>query len=69
MEGTGNAKYTSPEIQNDLIECIQDVLLYTLKAKFQRAGHYATLVDEGADGSRKEQAIVGIRTISVDAGR
>ena len=66
VEGTGNAKYTSPDIQNDLIDCIQGVLLDTLKAKFQRAGHYATLMDETTDVSRKEQASVVIRTISAD---
>ena len=54
-EGPQNSKYTSPEIQNELLGAMGDMVLQTISNEVQKAGIYSLLADETKDISRKEQ--------------
>ena len=50
-----NAKYTSPDIQNELIECCRDLIVEQLVWEVKESRYYSTLVDEATECYMKEQ--------------
>lgn len=60
-EGPKNAKYTSPEIQNEIIALCGEVVKDMIIADAKKASAYSILADETADISGKEQLSLGIR--------
>lgn len=62
-KGPNNAKYTSPQIQNELLEVMGDIVLEKILDEVQMAGHYSLLADETKDLSRKEQLSIVLRYV------
>ena len=44
-----NAKYSSPEIQNDLVLCCRDLIVEKLVADVKESKYYTSLADEATD--------------------
>ncbi len=61
-----NAKYTSPQVQNELIEICGDVLRREIVAEVNKIGYWAILANESADVSGKEQLSLAVRYSDVD---
>ena len=64
-EGPQNSKYTSPEIQNELLGVMGDMVLQTISNEVQKAGIYSLLADETKDISQKEQLSIVLRYDSI----
>ena len=58
-----NAKYTSPEIQNDLILYCRDLIVEKLVADVKESKYYIILADEATDCSLKEQIALSLRAV------
>ncbi|CAH3044594.1 unnamed protein product [Porites lobata] len=54
----GNAKYTSPEIQNELLDLSAQQIVNNIVSDCKKAGCYAFIADESTDVSVKEQISV-----------
>ena len=50
-----NAKYSSPEIQNDLVLCCRDLIVEKLVADVKESKYYTILADEATDCPLKKQ--------------
>ena len=55
--------YTSPGIQNEIIDTIKQEIIANLKEKFVTAGHFSVMMDETTDVQGREQATIVIRTV------
>jgi DNA-binding HxlR family transcriptional regulator len=62
----GNAKYTSPEIQNEIIGCCKDIIIKQLVEEINQAKGFSVLADETTDASKKEQLVICIRYLKGD---
>lgn len=51
-------KYTSPEVQNEMLEIMGKIVLCRIVADIQNALFYAVMVDETTDCSNQEQVLV-----------
>lgn len=58
-----NAKYTSPQIQNEMIETIGTSLQEKIVSLVQEAGVFSVLMDETTDISHKEQVAICLRYV------
>ena len=58
-----NAKYTSPDIQNELIECCRDLIVEQLVGEVKESRYYSILADEATDCSMKEQLALIFRFV------
>ena len=58
-----NAKYTSPEIQNDITLCCRDLIVEKLAAEVKENKYYTILADEATDCSLKEQIALIFRFV------
>ena len=58
-----NSKYTSPEIQNDLILCCRDLIVEKLVADAKESKYYTILADEAINCSLKEQIALILRVV------
>ena len=68
LEGTGKRdKYTSPTIQNEVIESCGNVILSKLVERVNRAKCFAVLLDETADISGIEQASLCVRYVDFES--
>ncbi|GBP44582.1 52 kDa repressor of the inhibitor of the protein kinase [Eumeta japonica] len=56
-----NAVYTSPKIQNELINLCGEVIKENIISEVQKTMAYAVLADETADVAGKEQLSIGVR--------
>ena len=54
-------KYTSPEIQNEMLEAMALGLLREISANIQSATFYTIMADKTTDISNKEQLVICIR--------
>ncbi|KAI6658671.1 Zinc finger MYM-type protein 1-like [Oopsacas minuta] len=63
-EGPQSAKYTSREIQNELLGVMSDMVLQTISNEVQKAGIYSLLADGTKDISRKEQLSIVLRYVN-----
>ena len=61
-----NEKYTSPEIQNEILQIIAWAMLRNIAKKLQAAKFFTIMADELADISNKEQLVVCIRWVDDD---
>jgi len=61
MNAPKNACYTSAEIQNDSIHCIEAQLMDNVIARVQKSGFYCILADETTDISGIEQLSLCVR--------
>ena len=61
-----NEKYTSPEIQNEILQIITLGMLRNIAKKLQAAKFFTIMTDESADISNKEQLVVCIRWVDDD---
>ena len=50
-----NAKYTSPDIKNELIQCCRDRILEQLVGEVNESRYYSFLADESRDCSMRDQ--------------
>ena len=62
-EAANNAKYTSPEVQNDIIECIGEVILDDIIKDIQDSTVFGLIADEATDASNKAQLPVIVRFV------
>lgn len=60
-KGPKNAQYTSPTIQNEIIDLCGEVIKEMIIADAKMASAYSIMADETADISGKEQLSTGIR--------
>ena len=56
-------KYTSPEIQNELLEVMALGMLRQISANIQNATFFTIMADETAHISNKEQLVICIRWV------
>ena len=54
-------KYTSPEIQNELLQAMALGMIWQISANIQNATFFTIMADEIADVSKKEQLVICIR--------
>lgn len=64
LEGPGERnKYTSPTVQNEILECCNQVLLRKLAAKVNESKCFSILADETTDVAAMEQLVVCLRYV------
>ncbi|XP_068735601.1 zinc finger MYM-type protein 1-like [Montipora capricornis] len=56
-------KYTSPEIQNEMLEAMAFGMMRKISANIQNATFFTIMADETADVSNKEQLVICIRWV------
>ncbi|KAL4085261.1 hypothetical protein QTP88_027120 [Uroleucon formosanum] len=56
-----NAKYTSPQIQNEMISIFNQIILEKISFELQSCNYFALIVDETKDKSKTEQLSVVVR--------
>ena len=61
-----NETYTSPQIQNEIIDICGTAIKADLVRDIKKAYAYSILADESADISGKEQLSIGVRFFDVD---
>ena len=62
-EGPSNAKYVSPQIQNELLDLMGKMVRESIGAKVRNAGVYAIMADESKDISKVEQLSIALRYV------
>ena len=65
--GPRNAKYTSPDIQNTLINVMARTVQESICSSVRKAGAYTILADETKDCSKVEQLAIVVRYVDVEA--
>ena len=58
-----NAKYISPDIQNELIKCYRDLIVEKYVGEVKQSRYYSILADEATDCSMKEQLALIFRFV------
>lgn len=66
-EVRGNATYLSPQIQNDIVFSISEVILDTICSRVTKSACFALLADETKDASKIEQISIILRFINIDS--
>ncbi|XP_026428166.1 zinc finger MYM-type protein 1-like [Papaver somniferum] len=61
----GNATYTSPKIQKQILNIIFNRIRSKIREEFRNA-KYCILVDESRDASKKEQMVIVLRYVDID---
>ncbi|XP_028412600.1 zinc finger MYM-type protein 1-like [Dendronephthya gigantea] len=56
-------QWTSPKIQNELIEIVSSLVLQRIARDVKSSGHYSVIVDETSDISRAEQVSLCLRYV------
>ena len=59
-----NATYTSPDIQNQVIDIIGDHILEKILSKVKKAQYFSLIADEVTDCSNREQLGLALRYVS-----
>lgn len=65
-KGKKTNKYTSPEIQNELIETMANKVLRNIITHIQKSSFYTIMADETADASNTEQLVICLRWVDND---
>ena len=63
FHGPRNAVYTSPKMQNDIINIMARIVRQKICTSVQEAGFYSILADETKDMSKQEQLSIVIRYV------
>ena len=58
MNGPKNAKYTSPDIQNTIINVMSTIVQESICSAVCKAGAFTILADETKDCSKREQLAI-----------
>ena len=66
MNGTKNAKYTSPDVQNTIINVMSTIVQESICSAVHKAGAFTILADKTKDCSKREQLAIVIRYVDVD---
>lgn len=66
-EGARNASYTSPEIQNTLLNVMDNIIRKQISLAVQQAGVYSILADESKDCSKREQLAIVVRYVNLES--
>ena len=66
--GPRNATYTSPEVQNLLLNIMATMVWKKICNAVQSAGPFSLLADESKDVSKTEQLTVALRYVDVSCG-
>ena len=61
-----NARYLSPQIQNELISCIGDIMRDSLANRINKSKYISILADETTDSATLEQVAICVRYIDKD---
>lgn len=64
--GPGNAKYVHHDIQNELVNIMASIVREQISTEIQQADHFALMVDETKDVSKKEQISIVLRYLNKD---
>ena len=62
--GDRNATYLSPQIQNELIECLAKEMLSKIKVQITKAKYYAIIADSTIDIGRIDQFSLSLRYVT-----
>ena len=62
-----NAKYISPQIQNDLLHIMAGIVQSRISTDVKKAGIYSILADETKDCSKKEQLSIVLRYVDLES--
>ncbi len=65
--GPRNAAYTSPEIQNTLLNVMGNIVQKQICVSVQKAGMYSILADESKDCSKREQMAIVLRYVDTES--
>ncbi|XP_014676415.1 PREDICTED: uncharacterized protein LOC106816351, partial [Priapulus caudatus] len=65
----GNAKYLSPEVQNQLIFHIGDEIRDKIIAEANQADLFSIMADESADAANQEQMSLSVRYVAIEDGK
>ena len=63
FHGPKNAIYTSPIVQNEIINIMANIVRRQISTLIQKAGYYSILADETKDASKQEQLSIAIRYV------
>ncbi|KAJ8024794.1 Zinc finger MYM-type protein 1 [Holothuria leucospilota] len=61
-----NARYTSPDIQNDILSSAQEVILKEISLEVNDAPFVSVIMDEATDVTHHEQAAIIVRYVDKD---
>ena len=61
--GPRNASYTSPEIQNDILQVMGGIVREKICTAVKKAGAYSVLADETKDCSKQEQLAIVLKYV------
>ena len=64
-----NAKYLSPQTQNEFIECIDKVVRKSIVTKIAESHYFSVLADETTDSATKEQMALCVRYLDRDSSQ
>ena len=64
-----NAKYVHHDVQNEIINVMAEMIRKQLRDEIKDAEHFAILVDESRDISKKEQISVIVRYLNTESER
>lgn len=68
QDGPRNATYTSPEVQNTLLQIMANMVRKTICRNVQKAGMFSLLADETKDCSKREQLAIVLRYVDIEKG-
>ncbi len=61
LKAVGNAKYTSNTIQNEILECLSDMVRESIISEVKENKYFSIIVDETRDLKKKEQLSLVLR--------
>ncbi len=61
LKAVGNAKYTSNTIQNEILECLSDMVRKSIISEVKENKYLSIIVDETRDLKKKEQLSLVLR--------
>ncbi len=61
LKAVGNAKYTSNTIQNEILECLSDMVRESIISEVKENKYFSIIVDETGDLIKKEQLSLVLR--------
>ncbi len=66
-QGPNNATYLSPEVQNQLLHIMGDMVRKSVCDSVRQAGLFSLIADESKDASKKEQMAIVVRYVDEKA--
>ena len=66
QQGPRNAVYTSPKIQNEILNIMANMVRQQICTSIQQTGYYSILADETKDMSKNEQLSIVVRYVEHD---